>query len=387
MENLMFNNCIVIGSVHAIDEIDKKINIDNYLVLENYYEQSKAKNTVYLSKEDLVKKTNVKVIEDNNEKNVINDISMNEMFASTSFNVELGKNKLSNHDWKSYVPLFYFYKNGSEVVIYSQLRFCQDEMIFIKTGDISIDELNSFKDLVLYAQKLHWDNTVFLGNHQCYYTKNDASHENEYKFNLHGENADPWVLINDIYNDIRDGKVNDYIFEFKDDFQKWDYMNYMFKIYGDETEEGYISFIPQTNGKYLIKRKIYKQDQLSRTEIHYKNVDVNMPLGEYIEKVFKVKYKEFPPFRRIRYDINIECKTTGNVHGIFFDYITIEGKEDILRQCEIEYLRTRSLFKNDEHMEELKFLKNYMEDFFKERNVEYENTFFSKLSFMERACK
>lgn len=40
-------------------------------------------------------------------------------------------------------------------------------------------------------------------------------------------------------------------------------------------------------------------------------------MKNYIEEHFGLKdYVEFPPFRRVRYDINIECLSTGNVHDI-----------------------------------------------------------------------
>jgi hypothetical protein len=114
-----------------------------------------------------------------------------------------------------------------------------------------------------------------------------------------------------------------------------------------------------------------------------KNVNIIGTYEEYIEKEIGLKYKKYPPFRRIRYDINLESVTTGNIHGIFFDRISIKNQEIQLVQCEIEYLRTRSLFENTQYLSELLYLQKYMEEFFRRHKVRAKPTFYSKLSFLQ----
>lgn len=369
-------NVIVFGNVHKIDQVYKNVK-DSYLILESSRSDLDDKdNTIFYDSLESNKKENAYCLRKNEISLCKEKYSVQEMING---NIE---EQVLEMDPRQVVPLFFFRKQDDVVDIYSQLRFTKEDLIFIKTGTYQIKEDTSYIDLVDKAIKIHAENFVFLGNHQCYYSKMNAAKEIEYKFNI-VDDTDPWVMINDIIDDVNSQKLDNYIFEYRDDFQKWDYMNYMFKINGNEEEKGYISFIPQTNGKYLIKRKIYQKDQLSRTEIHYKNVDIQVPLKEYIENYFGLKdYVEFPPFRRVRYDINIECCKTGNVHGIFFDYISVEGNDKILKQCEIEYLRTRSLFENDEYRNELDYLRDYMKTFFEKRSVDYRETFYSKLSFM-----
>lgn len=370
------NDVIILGNVHKIDDVDKETK-NNYLVLDSSRSDIGIKyNTIYYDNSMLAIKEHAEIL-----KETVLNFSVEKYSVKDIIRGKIGEDILGMNP-RQIVPLFYFQKSDNVINIYSQLRFTNQDLIFIRTGEIHTDENTSYRDIIELAIKLHAENFVFLGNHQCYYNKMDSAKEIEYKFNI-VDDTDPWIMINNIIDDVNDKKVDNYIFEYKDDFQKWDYMNYMFKINGDETESGYISFIPQTNGKYLIKRKIYQQDQLSRTEIHYKNVDINVPLKNYIEEHFGLKdYVEFPPFRRVRYDINIESCRTGNVHGIFFDYISVEGYDMVLKQCEIEYLRTRSLFENDEYRDELIFLRDYMKGFFEKKGVEYKETFYSKLSFM-----
>lgn len=377
----MLNNDVIIwGNINIINKIDFKDN--NYIILENTAASSEdMDNTVYLKSDELSHKEKDVLLKNNTTISCQNKYSIMDMINGNAFDDP----ELSHMDRRITVPLFYLRKINNRINIFSQLRFSKNDIIFIRTG---ISESENINSIIEKAMELHKKNFVFLGNHQCYYRKMDSAKEIEYKFNIN-DDSDPWIMINDIFDEVSDGKMKNYIFEYKDDFQKWDYMNYMFKINGDESQKGYISFIPQTNGKYLIKRKIYQHDQISRTEIHYKNMDVKCPLHEFIESYFGLHdYVEFPPFRRVRYDINIENYKTGNVHGIFFDYITVEGHDNVLlKQCEIEYLRTRALFDNDEYRDELTYLKNYMVDFFKRKNIDYTETFYSKLSFMTDVCK
>lgn len=376
---MLSDNAIIWGNINIINKMEFKD--DNYIILDNSaVSTDNMDNTVYFKSDELSHKEKAVLLKDKKTIVCQNDYSVKDIINGRAF----VNSELSFMERRIIVPLFYLRTINGHINIYSQLRFSKNDIIFIKTGICENDDINS---IIQKAIMLHKDNFVFLGNHQCYYRKMDSAKEIEYKFNIN-DASDPWVMINDIFDEVTDGKLENYIFEYKDDFQKWDYMNYMFKINGDESEKGYISFIPQTNGKYLVKRKIYQYDQISRTEIHYKNMDVKCPLHDFIENYFGLHdYVEFPPFRRVRYDINIENYKTGNVHGIFFDYITVEGHDNVLKQCEIEYLRTRALFDNDEYQNELVYLKNYMIDFFKRKNIEYTETFYSKLSFMDDVCK
>ena len=227
----------------------------------------------------------------------------------------------------------------------------------------------------------HDQHALFLGNHQCYYRKIQSEYEIEYKFNLQCP-VRIWELNADLYSRVKSGSLPGFILEYKDEFQKWDYHNHLFAVTAPEKEVGYISFIPRTNGNYNVKRKLYKKDQLKRKELIQHNVRIEGSLEDYLSRHYTFQYKKYPPFRRVRYDINFESLETGNVFGIFFDHVSVAGRPEALIQCEIEYLRTRSLFENQLHVEELKRIHAWTTDYFTEKKIKYEKTFYSKLSFL-----
>jgi len=385
--NKQFDDVMIMGNINMM-EIEGSY-IDNVVIMQGLYNKKCIPpNTLYVAGEDLSKKNECTIYSQKSQQKIgkhsFKDIFFNRKLIDDFAAILKSRLNIvtSCCSTQNIVPLFYLINYDDDIHIYSQMRYSQDDIIFIKIAIEKDESFNSVLEILKFSIDVHNKNRVFLENHQCYYRKEDSSQEIEYKFNVIGS-AEPWSMINDIYNDVEQGKLKNFIFEYKDEFQKWDYMNYMFKIYGDKTQKGYISFIPQTNGRYLIKRKLYNDDQLSRTEIHYKNVEIKMPLRDYIEREFNVEYKEFPPFRRVRYDINIECINHGNVHGIFFDRITVGGEQKQLVQCEIEYLRTRSLYSNNQYQNELDYLRDYMKSFFGKYKINYVETFYSKLSFME----
>ena len=397
---LLNKGYLVLGNINVINNIIKNCEEQKYIILESNLNFSPGYNTIYLKEEHLYANANYFVVNGREETFETGTISYQEIFngleVSRQF-ISKSKECLGEEFARSLigcVPLFYVNintdkKNNNIIEYYSQLRYSETDIIFMKTGEHDDKiELNStgvefdFNDLLHKLVEKHRENAVFLGNHQCYYRKENSSKEIEYKFNILSD-TNIWHNIVEMYNRFKSYKFKDFILEYKDEIQKWDYMNYMFEVLEPEEERGYISFIPQTNGKELIKRKIYSEDQLSRTEMHFKDNVVDSPRSDFLSKKFGVKAFEFQPFRRVRYDINIESLKSGNVHGIFLDYITVAGSDKKLIQCEIEYLRTRSLYGNDAYMEELNLLKEYVIDYFKENNIDYIETFYSKLSFMK----
>ena len=233
--------------------------------------------------------------------------------------------------------------------------------------------------------RLHRDNFLFLNNHQCYYKKCFKDNELEYKYNLEGE-VDIWSLTRGCYERIKDDQLPGYILEYGDEFQQWDYMNYLYEIPSPESEQGYISFIPTTDGLHTIKRKWFIKDQFSRRESLYHRVDVKGSFDRHIEQEFGLTYRRLPPFRRIRYDVNLESVKTGHVYGIFFDHCLVAGAPiNFLVQCEIEYLRSRVCFDPDEDsiMGELAEVSDWTEAYMNEHDVNFSKGVYSKLSFLK----
>lgn len=372
----MRKDYVLIGSIHDIDNIPGgKKQVGAIFEMPEVLFPADC-NTVVLDKKrhDLV--ADLKIIDTDVKEKIKEKVSYWDLLTFSKLESIFGGDK------KDYAPLFFVSIDGNKTTVRSQLRYTEQDIVYIKTGEVA--DINDCAQIYIKAVEFHAQNHIFLDNYQCYYRKMQSGIEIEYKYNILND-TDPWVIANSFYTDLLGGKIPEYVCEYGDVLQKWDYMNYMFYVYGEG--EGYISVIPQTNGKYLLKRKIYKEDSLARTELHYKDEIIDGSFKEFIENKFNVTCVELPPFRRIRYDIDMENINTGNVFGVFFDYITIEGKPQILKQCEIEYLRTRSLCANDEYPEEQLKLKKIVNEYLTCHGVEYEETFYSKLSFLLDACE
>jgi hypothetical protein len=396
---LLDKGYLILGNINVVNDIIKNYEEQKYIILESSLNCGRDYNTIYLKMEHLNNPEKYFIANGGQEVSDIGTISYKEIFSglevSSQFvsKSEASQGKEFAKALSGFVPLFYVNisadRGNTRIECYSQLRYSETDIILIKTGEFdykreadSVETEIDFNMLLHKLVKKHRENAVFLGNHQCYYRKEKSSKEIEYKFNILSD-ANIWNIIVDMYNHFKSFKFKDFILEYKDEIQKWDYMNYMFEVLEPEEERGYISFIPQTNGKELIKRKIYTEDQLARTEIHYKDNVVDSPRADFLIKKFGVNAFEFKPFRRVRYDINIESLKSGNVHGIFFDHVTVAGSDKKLLQCEIEYLRTRSLYGNEMYMQELNALKEYVIEYFKQNAIDYVETFYSKLSFMK----
>jgi len=79
------------------------------------------------------------------------------------------------------------------------------------------------------------------------------------------------------------------------ELQDGTFENYLFEVTAPKTEKGYISFIRSPNNNYIIKHKIYNRDQLKRTELRSRDVQIKGSLEDYL----KEKYPKFFLLRNI----------------------------------------------------------------------------------------
>ncbi|MBW4082409.1 hypothetical protein [Paenibacillus sp. S150] len=229
-----------------------------------------------------------------------------------------------------------------------------------------------------------WDKWVIARpnyNNNCYYTKwrRDVEIERKYTFE---RPVDTWLLIQKLYASVAAGGLPGYILEFNDEFQVWDYENYMFEILEPEEQIGYISFVPQANGLMTVKQKTFKKDAEIRTETIKANVAVHPKEARaYAEQIGTVR--ELPPYRRKRFDINIESLETGNIYGIFMDLCRPLGDaEHALYQCEVEYIRSRVMNEISNVMEDYAEVCAFTKAFLEEEGTSFEEGYYSKLSYL-----
>jgi hypothetical protein len=250
---------IVISTNDLRSSADVKTSKLFLLAIDKKMTPETAPNTLLLNFCDITSKSTLYRLDDNTLVSP-SVISSQELFRNMIINPRLlfaDEAICSTADiTHGFVPLFFISIPGR--CAYSQIRFSDDDILFLKTvPDLPLD--CAINIAISKALKADSENKLFLHNHQCYYKKFKSHIESEYKFNITSE-CDIWQLTVAIYNELRSSLLFGWIPEYKDEFQQWDYYNYLYKLYGTSEESGYISFIPQTNGKCLVKRKIYQSD-------------------------------------------------------------------------------------------------------------------------------
>ncbi|WP_338898170.1 hypothetical protein WBG99_23285 [Streptomyces sp. TG1A-60] len=289
------------------------------------------------------------------------------------------------------VPLFYVTADGDRAHVHSQIRFLDEDACFIRVtptavATAGVEALGWLPDAV----RLHAESFLFLNNHQRYYRKCFSGKELEYKYTLTAP-VDVWTLTVELYQSLLNAELPDYIMEYRDEFQAWDYLNHLFEVTGPtEAELGYASFIPTTDGKHLLKRKWYAEDTFDRRESHTYGLDLADDGGfeRHILQELKVEAVRLPSFRRVRYDVNFESVRTGHVYGVFFDHCSlVEAREVTLNQCELEYLRSRVTVEPDPAavLAEMDEIAVWLEAFLRARGLNDQRGFYSKRTFLKDA--
>lgn len=287
------------------------------------------------------------------------------------------------------VPLFYLSvrptATGHELHVHSQIRFLAEDACFIRTTPEPL-VVRDVAELTWFAEAVrrHAQNFLFLNNHQRYYQRCFPGQELEYKYTMTTP-VDIWTLTVELFGVLKGGGLPGYVMEYRDEFQAWDYLNNLYQVTHPEAERGYVSFIPTTDGKNLVKRKWFAADSFNRRETHTYGVQPPDGYEAYLRDELAVSAVRLPPFRRVRYDVNIESARTGHVYGIFFDQVNLVDAPDLaLYQCELEYLRSRTVIEvhEDDVLTEIAEIAAWLEKFLREHGISDERGVYSKLSFL-----
>jgi hypothetical protein len=290
----------------------------------------------------------------------------------------------------SLIPLFLARRVRGELHLYSQIRFAGDDALFIRTTAqplaVPPDAPPGPPAAAFWAEAmaLHAKNFLFLNNHQRYYKKCLAGKEVEVKFTL-AASTDVWGLTADMAEVIARGGWDGFRFEYRDEFQQWDYMNQLFEVSAPKEERGYISFILATDGRYIVKRKRFTRDSMVREESLSAPLEIRSSLEDYVATHVQGVSRRLPAFRRVRYDVNFESLASGHVYGVFFDRVTVpEAPGVVLCQCEVEYLRSRAVLDPAEDViwREFPRVLDFVRDFLSERGIPFDEGYYSKLSFL-----
>ncbi|WP_051172245.1 hypothetical protein [Microbacterium indicum] len=273
--------------------------------------------------------------------------------------------------------------------VWTRLRYSDVDAVFIRVTTDPLPFSGSADAAFLASvRSLNETHHLFLNNHQCYYTRRFPGEELEHKYLLDG--GDIWTATLDVYNAVRRGDLDGFVPEYHDEFQTWDYENHLHEIEGPGDEKGYVSFIPLVGGGYTVKRKWFGVDAFRRGERMRRETETIDDFVAYVADRMGVVARPLPPFRRVRYDVNFESLATGHVYGIFFDQSTIEAApRHRMMQCELEYLRTRSVLQQNDSdvLREMETIAVWLEGVLAKSGFRTERGTYSKLSFLKQAVR
>ncbi len=229
-----------------------------------------------------------------------------------------------------------------------------------------------------------------IANHRCFQVKLKPDVELEHKFTLTGH-PDVYALSRDSLRLARSGGLPGFKVEFREEIQAWDFLNYIYAIEEPVDEAGYVSFIPTTDGRYTVKRKIYTEDADERIELRNRHVDIGTDLETYLHDVMALTPAWNASFRRVRYDVYVEAVDSGNVIAITYDRSTVIDRSGHLipaaaelTQCEMEYAYSLALTgaTYSSVRQDLDRLRILMSAYFDERGIDNYQRHESKLTFL-----
>lgn len=286
-------------------------------------------------------------------------------------------------------PLFVLGRVGDTIIVHAQVRFGDRDALFVRAGTIHVaGQQFNLRTLLSDAISHAEHHREFLNNHQCCYTKFWPGEEIEHKITLTVP-VDIHDIAVDLRNLVSSSQMPDYIWDYRDDYQMWDFDNHMFAITEPVDSAGYISFIPDSAGTVIVKRKWFVRDTIRRREIRRRNVAIpatQLGFDAYLRTEVMVNASYVGSFRRTRFDTTCEATRTGNIYGLMVDWCRPlhDPQNKHLYQIEIEYLHSRTLEPTsaDAVDEELRYLVGVVQRYLQGRNIPYVTGGESKLTFM-----
>ncbi|MGH3687635.1 MAG: hypothetical protein ACRDQ9_01785 [Pseudonocardiaceae bacterium] len=286
-------------------------------------------------------------------------------------------------------PLFILGRAGDIIILHAQVRLGDRDALFVRSGTTPVagKQIN-FPALLSEAISQAGRHREFLNNHQCCYTNFWPEDEIEHKITLTAP-VDIHAITVDLRNLVGSSQMPDYIWDYRDDYQMWDFDNHMFAITEPVSDAGYISFIPDSAGTVIVKRKWFVRDTIRRREARWRNVAIpatQTGFDTYLQTEVKVNANYVGSFRRTRFDTTCEATHTGNIYGLMVDWCRPlrDLRNKHLYQVEIEYLHSRTLEPGsaDAVDEELRFLVSVVQRYLQSSNIPHVSGGESKLTYM-----
>lgn len=272
---------------------------------------------------------------------------------------------------------------------YAQIEFHPEDGCFLRTTQTSIGHgpVEALPWLAHLLAKRH-ASSMALNNHRRYFRLHFEGTELEFKYTLDPE-PDIWAAAMELLKAPRHGELDGCRPEFRNEFQIHHTENHLFDVLGPSTETGYASFIPTVTAGHVLKRKYFEEDSFARREELVHGIDITPDRFEtYLRDELGLHVRAMPPFQRVRYDIQCESLRTGHIYGIILDRCALlAAPEVVLSQCELDYLRSRSVLQQDrdEVLSEMHRIDTWLSSHLSSRGWATEHTFYSKRSFLREA--
>lgn len=248
----------------------------------------------------------------------------------------------------SAAPLFLFGRVDDVLITHALVRLGAHDGLFIQvdqrhhtTGPADIAGLLS---AALTATNAHRE---FVNNHQCCLRKFWPDEELEHKITMRGP-VDLHTVVTGLRDLVGGPHLPGTIWEYRDDYQIWDFDNYLYEITAPVEEAGYVSFIPDSAGTVIVKRKWFTHDTFRRRETRWRGVPIannTTAFADYLRSHIHGDTRYLGSFRRTRLDSSCEFTRTGNVYGFMVDWSRPPDRPEIpgLYQVEVEYLHSRTI--------------------------------------------
>ena len=122
---------------------------------------------------------------------------------------------------------------------------------------------------------------------------------------------------------------------------------HIFDVTGPPREAGYISFIPDSSGTVIVKRKWFTDNFPRRRETRWRGISIPITIDSfenYTRSHVSGDIRFLGSFRRTRVDSTCEFTRTGNIYGFMVDWCRPLDRPDAphLYQVEVEYLHSRT---------------------------------------------
>jgi hypothetical protein len=292
----------------------------------------------------------------------------------------------------SVAPLFFLAADttsgGVDLHVHSQVRFHPEDACFLRITEAPL-RAGSMEDLswLPAALDLHRRHGTVLNSYDCQYRACRPGLELEHKYTLPPD-VDIWALAAQTHLRLRGGGLPGFAPKYRDETQAWDYVNHLFEVTEPKPERGYVAFVPTVDGRHLVKRKWFAADAAARREQHTFGVDVDRGYDDHVRRVLGLRARPLPPFRRVRYDVNIESTRTGHIFGVLYDRChLLDAPDEVLCQCEVEYTRTRTVLPAPERdlLRDMETVASWLEAFLGAHGLAPARGGHSKLTFLRDA--